>query len=174
MAKITEGTIAAYVYEDGAGFLGLQEITMPDIKHTTFEMSGLGMMGKANYGALSQVEPMNMTMNFRDTSAAFYKLSEQRVHIITLEVAKQAHDRQGGEIPVTSIKYVIRCEPIGTTGGSVKPATPQNVSIEFSVFALKEFVDGKLQRHIDIDNYIDETNGVDRAAPIRKALNMSY
>jgi len=172
--KMIEGTIAAYVYEDGAGFLGLQEITMPDIEHTTFEMSGLGMMGKANYGVLSQVEPMNMTMSFRDTSSAFYTLSEQRVHIITLEVAKQAHDRQAGEIPVTGIKYVVRCEPTKTTGGSIKPATPQNVSIDFSVFAIQEFVDGKPQRHIDIDNYIDETNGVDRAAPIRKALNMSY
>lgn len=34
--RVTEGTIAAYVYEDGVGFLGLADIDMPDVNFKTF------------------------------------------------------------------------------------------------------------------------------------------
>ncbi len=171
--RVTEGTIAAYVYEDGVGFLGLADIDMPDVNFKTFEMSGLGMCGSANYGALCQFEPMTSKLNFRDTSEAYYVLSDQRMHMLTLEVAKQDHDYQAGEIPVTGIKYIMQFEPIKRTGGNVAPATPQKTSVEGSVFMLKEFVNGKLEQHIDVINYIYiGHDGVDRAAPIRKALNM--
>lgn len=175
MSREIEGTIAAYVYENGAQFLGMAKVDLPDIEFKTFTSSGLGMCGDMEHGALCQFKPMKMTLHFRDTNEAFYALSDQRIHQITLEVAKQVHEYQAGEIPVTGIKYIVDFEPLKTTGGSAEPATPQNVTVEGSVSMLKEFIGGKLERHIDVINYIYiGHDGVDRAAPIRKALNMAY
>lgn len=173
MSQVIEGTIAAYVYEDGAGFLGLADIDMPDIEYETFEMKGLGLCGTADYSALCQFKPMRMTLNFRDSNDAYYALGDQRMHMLTLEVAKQDHEFQAGEIPVTHVKYIVQCEPVKLSGGKIAPASQQSVSVEMSVFMVKEFIDDKLERHIDVVNYINiGHDGVDRAAPIRAALNM--
>ena len=58
-----EGTIAAYIYEDGKQYLGVADVSMPDIEYATFQLSGLGLCGEAEYGALCQFKPMKMTLN---------------------------------------------------------------------------------------------------------------
>ncbi len=173
MGKLTMGTIAGLVYEDGVGYLGVAEIEMPSVDFETFEMKGLGLCGSAEYGALAQFKPMKMKMKFTETGEEFYVLSDQRIHDLTIEVAKQDYDFQEGEIPVTGISYNMKFEPLTRQGGTIAPATQQNVEVEGSVFALKEYINGVLEQHIDVRNYIYiGHDGVDRAAPIRKALKM--
>lgn len=169
-----EGTIAAYIYEDGKQYLGVADVSMPDIEYATFQLSGLGLCGEAEYGVLCQFKPMKMTLNFSETSEAHYILSEQRMHMLTLNVCKQTHDYSERQLHTAGMKYVMQVQPIKSAGGTIAPAKQQNVSTEFSVFMLKEFIDEKVVRHIDVINYINiGYNGVDIAAPIRKALGMA-
>lgn len=172
-SNMTMGTIAGYVYEDGVGFVGVAEIELPNVDFETFEMKGLGLLGSAEYGALAQFKPMKMKMKFTETGEEFYVLSDQRIHDITIEVAKQLYEFDGREIPVTGISYNVKFEPLTRQGGTVAPATQQNVEVEGSVFAFKEYINGVLEQHIDVRNFIYiGHDGVDRAAPIRKALKM--
>lgn len=170
-----DGTIAARVYENGTQFMGLAKVTLPDVDYEIFSIKGLGLCGEMERPALSQFKPLTMTLEFWETSSSFYILSDQREHEITLAVAKQAHQLQAGEIPVSGNKYIFRCMPKKRTGGTVEPASQQNVTIDFAVAMMKETIGGKIVQHIDVDNYIFQgPDGIDRAAPIRKALGMSY
>lgn len=169
-----EGTLAAAVYEDGKQFMGVSDLNLPDTEYATFTLTGLGLCGEAEYGALCQFKPMKMTLNFSETSESFYLLSDQRMHLITLDVCKQTHDYSGRQLHTTGVKHVLQVQPIKTAGGSVAPAKQQNVSVEFSVFMHKEIVDGRVMRYIDIINYINQGyDGKDIAEPIRKAIGMA-
>lgn len=168
-----EGTIGAALYEDGRQYLGIADITMPDIEYATFTHSGLGACGQADYSIKAQFKPMKMTVNFTDNASACRTLAQQRMHNLTLNVCKQSHDYSDQQLHTVDEKYMVVCEPIKKTGGSIAPASPQNQSIEFSVFAIKHIVDGNTALHIDVMNYIFEQDGVDYAADIRKALGMA-
>ncbi|MCM1486786.1 MAG: phage major tail tube protein [Firmicutes bacterium] len=169
-----EGTLAAAIYEDGKQYLGLASVKMPDIEYGTFTLSGLGLCGEAEYGALCQFKPMKMTLNFSETSEAFHLLSEQRMHMITIDVCKQTHDYSGRQLHTTGVKHVLQVQPLKKEGGTIAPASQQNVAVEFSVFMHKEMIDEKVVRHIDVINYINVGyDGVDIAEPIRKALGMA-
>lgn len=175
MSREIEGTIAGRLYESGRDYLGITEVTLPKLEFETFEMKGLGLCGSANYSALSQFKPMTVTFTFRDICTGLHVLADQRMHNLTLCVAKQDFDKQAVEIPVSDSKYEFRCEPISTDYGKVAPASQQNPTVEMAVFMIKHTIDDVIKLHIDVTNYIYVGNdGVDRAAPIRRALNMAY
>lgn len=175
MSKQFDGTITGRVYENGTQFMGLAKVTLPDVDFEIFSIKGLGLCGEMERPALGQFKPLTLTLEFWETSSSFYILGDQREHEITLDVAKQVHNLRAGEIPTSGDKYVFRCMPKKRTGGTVENASQQNVSLDFAVAMMKEMIDGKIVQHIDVDNYIFKGyDGVDRAAPIRKALGMSY
>lgn len=171
MNGLDEGVINYAVYEDGKRFLGIATVTMPNKENKTFTMNGAGIGGDIDIPVIAARNAMRMSIKFRNANEAAYALAEERVHLIDLRVV---HQNLGAEeIGISNHKFVASIFPVSFSGGELEPAKPQAVSGEFSVFSIKEYIDGKLVSHIDPFNFIDiDHTGKDRAEEIRKGLGM--
>lgn len=171
MSKIDETVIGFAVYEDSVEYMGMAEVTMPEISNITEEISGAGVNGKYESIILGQVEPMNMTLNFRTVSNSAIKLYEPKRHNLDLRAAQQQQDSTNGTIEVVSVKHVIVATPKKLNIGKLATASAADVSGEYAVTYLATYIDDVKMLEVDPLNYIYYVNGQDdRWAKIRKAL----
>ncbi|MGN0444247.1 MAG: phage major tail tube protein [Acutalibacteraceae bacterium] len=164
------GIVDFAVYENGKEYLGIAKFTPPSISNKTFTLSGAGLGGDVDIPSYKK-EAMRATLNFTDTSDAFYKLSESRAHLLDLRAVHQNFDPKKGDVGVTSHKYIMEFCPINSNSGDIEPSSPQGTSVEGSVISLKEYYNGKLVRHVDPVRYIDkDSSGKNRLDAVKNAL----
>ena len=64
MPKIDETVIGFAVYEDATEYIGISEVTLPEISNITEEISGAGIGGKIESVILGAIEAMSLTLNY--------------------------------------------------------------------------------------------------------------
>nr|WP_315101270.1 phage major tail tube protein [uncultured Catonella sp.] len=170
MPKIDETVIGFAVYEDAIEYLGLSEVTLPEISNLTEEISGAGIGGKIESVILGAIEAMTLTLNFRTVTNNAIKLHEPRQHNIDLRAAQQEKDTTAGTTNVVQVKHILTITPKKLNPGKVATASAAEVSGEYTVTYYATYIDGKKKLEIDPLNYIYDVNGVDYLAPVRKAL----
>lgn len=158
------------VYEDSVEYLGMAQVTLPDITMLSESISGAGIAGNIESIILGHIDAMTLGMNFRTVSPQSIKLSQPRRHIIDLRVAQQEEDPVNGTINVVKVKHVFVVIPKSDKGGTVAPATPTNGSGEYAVRYWATYIDGKKVREIDPLNFIFYINGTDYLSSVKKAL----
>ena len=168
--KITNATIMFAVNEGGKEKAGVGDVTMPDITYKTEEITGAGLMGSYNSVLAGQLEAMKMTINFRNTTEDFFKLSTPVNHTLDIRDAQQVDDSVLDTTSVSKIKHIVRGKTISASGGSIKPASPHDASLEIAVNYWATYLDGKKIREIDILNHICYIDGTDYFADVREAL----
>ena len=151
MPKIDETVIGFAVYEDATEYIGISEVTLPEISNITEEISGAGIGGKT------------VTNNA-------IKLHEPRQHNIDLRAAQQQKDTVKGTTEVVSVKHILVVTPKKLNPGKVATAAAAEVSGEYAVSYYATYIDGKKKLEIDPLNYIYYVNGKDYLADVRKAL----
>ena len=165
-----ESVINYEVYEDNNTFLGITETTMPSISFLTQTLSGAGIGGNIEAVITSMVDAMTVVFNFRQPTERTMQLAEPRSHTLTIRVAQQYEDPVAAALGVESVKHVMRVIPKNFNFGSLKPAAPADGSSEHAVRYWAVFAKGKKMVEIDPINNRCYINGVDYAAPVRKAL----
>lgn len=170
MAKIDETVIGFAVYEDANEYLGISEVTLPEISNMTEEISGAGIGGKAETVILGAVEAMTLTMNFRTVTKTAIKLHEPRPHNIDLRAAQQEKDTAKGKTNVVRVKHVLTVTPKKLNPGKVATASAAEVSGEYAVSYFATYINGKKMFEFDPLNYIYYVNGTDYLEDVRKAL----
>lgn len=171
MGKVDETMIGFAVYEDAIEYLGISEVTLPEISNITDEIQGAGINGKYETSILGQIEPMTLTMNFRTITKNAIKLFEPRRHNIDLRAAQQKQDPTKGDVGVVAVKHILTIMPKKLNPGKLATATAADVSGEYSVMYFATYIDGKKMVEIDPLNYIYYVNGQDnRWEKIKKAL----
>ncbi|MDO4301783.1 MAG: phage major tail tube protein [Clostridia bacterium] len=165
-----ESIIGYTVYENSNEFLGIADITLPDIERKSIEIQGAGMNGTVNSPVLGQVNAMSMTFNFRTHTKEQHSLFEGRVHTLDLREAVQGRNPITGEVEVTPHKYVVKVMPTKLSKGKLAPASTADASGEYAVSYFAEYIAGKKITEIDPYNYICIINGIDELANVRKAL----
>lgn len=60
MPKIDETVIGFAVYEDATEYIGISEVTLPEISNITEEISGAGIGGKIESVILGAIEAMSL------------------------------------------------------------------------------------------------------------------
>jgi P2 family phage contractile tail tube protein len=158
------------VYEDSIEYIGIAEVTLPDLSALTQTISGAGIAGNVDAIILGHFDPMTLTLTFRTTTEQTIRLSEPRRHTIDLRVAQQSEDTVAGAVKVQQVKHVLVVIPKKDAGGSIAPASPTNGSGEYAVRYWATYLDGKKKREIDPLNFICFINGTDYLAPVRAAL----
>ena len=103
MPKIDETVIGFAVYEDATEYIGISEVTLPEISNITEEISGAGIGGKIESVILGAIEAMSLTLNFRTVTNNAIKLHEPRQHNIDLRAAQQQKDTVKGTTEVASV-----------------------------------------------------------------------
>lgn len=170
MPKVDETVINFAVYEEGTEFLGMAEVSLPDLSYITNEVKGAGINGTFESVALGHLEALTLTLNFRTLVKSAIKLSEPRNHQIDLRVAQQSTENVSGNTGVTKVKHVFIVRPKKLAPGKVAPASPADASGEYAVTYWATWIDGVRVVEIDILNFKCEINGVDYLADVRKAL----
>lgn len=170
MSKLDEAVINFAVYEDSTEFLGMAEVTLPEITKLTAEMTGAGLNGTFNAPIAGHFEAMTATFNFRVPSKAQYSLFESRNHTLDLRAAQQQRDTTNGKLKTVSVKHVLVVTPTKLSPGKLAPAATADGSGEYSVSYYATYIDGEKVLEIDLLNFIALINGVDELADVRKAL----
>ena len=158
------------VYEDATEYIGISEVTLPEISNITEEISGAGIGGKIESVILGAIEAMSLTLNFRTVTNNAIKLHEPRQHNIDLRAAQQQKDTVKGTTEVVSVKHILVVTPKKLNPGKVATAAAAEVSGEYAVSYYATYIDGKKKLEIDPLNYIYYVNGKDYLADVRKAL----
>ncbi|MCM1059668.1 MAG: phage major tail tube protein [Eubacterium sp.] len=170
MPKVDETVINFAVYEEGTEFLGMAEVSLPELSYIINEVKGAGINGTFESVALGHVEAMTITLNFRTLVKSAVKLSEPRNHQIDLRIAQQSTENVSGNTGVTKVKHVFIVRPKKLAPGKVAPASPADASGEYAATYWATWIDGEKVVEIDILNFKCEINGVDYLADVRKAL----
>ena len=172
---VDEGTTQFAIYEDEKMFYGVADVGLPDFENAVFNVSGAGVLGEIEVPVTGQLKPMTVTINFNHINEAAHALAEERVHTISLWRADQHYNYSEGKIDQKQKKIIMRVVPKKLTGGTLKNASPINVSGEYAVHYYSEIDENgnKLCEYDPLNfRYIDHT-GKDRAEKIRKCLGMS-
>ena len=165
-----QSTINFSVYEDGAEYLGLASVTLPNLAAIVQTISGAGIAGNLEAPIIGHYDAMTLSLNFRTTTEQSVRLSEPRRHDIDLRSAQQIEDPVSGDLNVQSVKHIMVVVPKTYTGGTLAPASPTNGSGEYAVRYWATYIDGKKVLEIDPFNYIAYIDGVDYLAAVRQAL----
>lgn len=154
------GVIDFAVFEDGKEYLGTANVQLPDITQKVIGVSAVGLGGDIEIPT-GKVDAMSVTINFETVTPAASQLTTMRTHMIELRVAHQDYDRKTGSTSPAGVKYVMRVMPKTETLGQVQAASPQAVSGEYALHAIKIFHGNDLVRHVDPINNInwDKDNG---------------
>lgn len=170
MPKIDETVLNFAVYEGGTEYLGMAEITLPEISNITNEVKGAGLNGTFESVALGHIEAMTLGLNFRTFTKSAMKLFEPRNHQIDLRVAQQSTENTSSNAGIIRVKHVFIVAPKKFAPGKVAPASPADASGEYPVTYWASYIDDTRVLEIDILNFKYEINGVDYLADVRKAL----
>lgn len=170
MPNINESVTNFAVYENGTEYLGMAEVTLPEISNITNEVKGAGLNGTFESVALGHVEAMSLTLNFRTLEKSAFSLLEPRNHQIDLRVAQQNYDTVSGQIKTSNVKHILAIRGKKLAPGKVAPASPADASGEYAVTYWATWINGEKVLEIDILNFIYFVNGKDWLADVRKAL----
>ena len=170
MPKIDELVTNFAVYEDATEYLGMSEVTLPEITNLTEEITGAGIGGNIESVILGHIEAMTLTLNFRTVTQAAIRLCEPRIHNIDLRAAQQEQNTRTGQTEVRSIKHIMKVRPKKYTPGKLAAASAAEASGEYAVTYYAIYIDGARKLEIDPLNFIFYINGTDYLASVRKAL----
>ena len=163
-------TINFALYEDAIEYIGLVQVTLPNLSAITQAISGAGIGGNIEAIIIGHIDAMTTTLNWRTPTNHSIRLSEPRMHYIDLRTPVQDEDNINGTLVTRTVKHVMTVIPKTETGGTVAPATPVNGSTEFAVRYWATYIDGIKYREIDPTNLIYYVDGVDYLASVRKAM----
>ena len=170
MPRIDETVINFAVYEDAVEYLGMSEVTLPEISNLTQEISGAGIAGNVESVITGHLAAMSLRLNFRTVTAAAIRLTEPRIHNIDLRVAQQGQNTRTNAIDITGMKYILRVEPKKFAPGKAAPASAADASGEYAVKYYAMYMDGVKKMEVDPLNFIYYINGKDYLASVRKVL----
>lgn len=170
MSLHPESLINFEVYENGANFLGIAQVSLPNINELTMTIAGAGIMGNVDAVLIGMTDAMHCTFNFRSATDAAIKLLSPVKHLVDLRVAEQHWDSVGTQRTIDADKYILGIIPQNYTPGDVVPATTANTTLEFSCYYYAGYKNGSQIFEVDQFNYIFKVGGVDYLAAVRKAL----
>ncbi len=168
--RVDNGIINFAVYEDATEYLGMAEVTLPEITQITEEIKGAGIAGGFNAAYIGQIEAMSLSLAFRTFTKASIRLAEPRSHQLDLRAAQQFKDNATGRVKTESVKHILVVTPTKIAPGKLAVAASAESSQEFSVTYFATYIEGEKVTEIDPINFIYFINGVDYLKDVRKAL----
>ena len=121
MPRVDESIINFALYEDANEYLGMAEVTLPELASLTQEITGAGIAGNVEAVILGHFEAMTTTLNFRTVTRSAVSLNKPGYHTLTLRVAQQLKDTVKGTKVTQAVKHVMIVESKKYAPGKVAP-----------------------------------------------------
>lgn len=157
------------VYEDGQEFLGMADLTLPDLTFLTQTVSGAGLGGNVE-AVLPLLDAMTATLNFRTLNKRGIGLSSPQKHVLDCRGSQQETDDVTGQIRYVSAKHVLSGTPKTFKPGKLAPASTGDSSVELALDSYTCYLDGRKYIEICPRTMTCYINGVDHLKSHRKAL----
>lgn len=167
------GHVDYLMYENGGALIGIAKVTMPTIKYKTVTASGAGLMGDVTIPLAAMIEAMTFNIQFSSVTDASVQLGTNEWHDVALYAADQYFDSVSRKEEIEQNRFELSIRPTETSAGTIATASAADASGVYSVCKYTVYKNGA--KVIDIDQFSQqhEVNGVDNAAPVRKAMGMT-
>lgn len=166
------GHVDYLMYENGGPLIGIAKVTMPSVKYKTVKATGAGLMGDVEIPLAAMIEAMVLKIEFSSVTDASVKLGTNEWHDVALYVADQFFDSVNRKEEIEQNRFELSIRNTETSAGTIATASAADASGTYSVCKYTVYKDGEKVVDIDQFNQVNESGGVDNAAPIRKALGM--
>ena len=170
MPKIDETIINFAVYEDATEYVGMAEVSLPEISILVEEITGAGIAGNVEAVILGHIEAMTTTLNFRTVTAAAINLCKPIIHKLDLRAAQQVTDTRTGKTTPQAVKHIMKVKPKKYAPGKLAVGSAADANGEYAVSYYAIYLEGKKKVEIDPLNFIFYVDGVDYLKDVRKAL----
>lgn len=167
------GHVDYLMYENGGALIGIAKVTMPTIKYKTVTASGAGLMGDVTIPLAAMIEAMTFNIQFSSVTDAAVQLGTNEWHDVALYAADQYFDSVSRKEEIEQNRFELSIRPTETSAGTIATASAADASGVYSVCKYTVYKNGA--KVIDIDQFSQQhdVNGVDNAAPVRKAMGMT-
>ena len=161
------------VYKDGGPLIGVGKVTVPSIKYKTVTATGAGLMGDVTIPLAGMIEAMIANFQFTSVTDAAIELGTNEWHDIAIYVADQYFDNVARTEEIEQNRFEMSIRPTEINHGTIATASAADASGVYSACRYVVYKNGKIVTDIDQFSQIHEVNGVDCAAPVRKAIGMT-
>lgn len=170
MPRIDQTNVNFEVYENSVNYLGMAQITLPNLTQIAESFSGAGIAGNVEAVARAHFDAMTLGIQFRTTTVEAIRLMRPERHTLDLRVARQDEDTEAGQIFIAPVKYIAVVMPKSLNLGNLAPHSRQDLNGEYALRYFAVYVEGALVTEIDQLNYKALIDGVDYLASVRSAL----
>ena len=167
------GHVDYLMYENGGALIGVAKVTMPSVKYKTVTATGAGLMGDVTIPLAAMIEAMTFNIQFSSVTDAAIQLGTNEWHDVALYEADQYFDSVSRKEEIEQNRFELSIRPTETSAGTIATASAADASGVYSVCKYAVFKNGKRVTDIDQFSQVHEVNGVDCAAPVRKAMGMT-
>jgi Bacteriophage tail tube protein len=160
------------IWFGGNRFIGMADVTMPNLANMTDELKGAGLGGTISFPVAAHYNDWTMTMNFHTITSEGVELMRQDGLKIEARAGMQYLDPGPHKLVIGAWKFVMAILPRGFDLGKFEVGTKETNAVEVGVTYIKASLDGKEMFEKDKVNLIDRVLGVDYAQAIRSAIGI--
>lgn len=182
------------IFDEGKRFLGVADVTLPEIEYMSTEISGAGIAGQVSMPSRWITNSLELTLKFRSVTQWATHLLEQQSHDLTMYGAVNSYKSGGaadyassgssdihgkpssfnqiGQVRAMPVKIAARCLSKKLNLGKFAPNELMESECVFELVTLRVEVDGSEELSLDKFGYILKIHGEDYAADVKSALGL--
>lgn len=160
------------VWYGGTRFLGMADITLPNLTNLTDELKGAGLGGVINVPVMAHFDDWSATFNFHTITKEAVNLLRQDCLKLEARAGIQYHDPGPCTLSIGSWRFVMQVLPRGFDLGKLEVGTKEGLAVEMAVGYIKAVQDGDEVIEIDKYNLICRILGQDYGTAIRQAIGI--
>lgn len=156
----------------GSRFIGMADVTLPNLTNMTDELKGAGLGGITNIPVAAHYDDWTATLNFHVITEEGCEFMRQDGLTIEARAGIQYLDPGQHKLQVGAWRFVMGIMPRGFDLGKLEVGTKQTCAVEVGVIYIKGIFNGTEIFEKDKINLIDKFKGTDSAAAIRSAIGL--
>jgi len=160
------------VFASGNRFLGLAEVSLPDLEFSNVDMSGAGIAGDFQAVVKGFVKSAEMELTWHTINKDLSFFAEHRAKDLQLYEASENYHTSTGEFKAEQVKIALRGFNKKINFGTLKSAEQTETKTTLEILYMQVTVGGKVVIEFDKINYKFIVDGVDYLADVRTALNI--
>jgi hypothetical protein len=159
-------------WKDGNRFLGMADLTMPNLQNLTDEYKGAGYGGSTTYPVQAHYQDWELTFNFHAITRESLEIMRQDSMMIQTMAGIEYQDPGTHGVSVGGWRFAVIVLPKGFNLGKFEVGTKQGVVVVTTCTYIKATYAGEVVFEKDKVNIVDTVLGTDYALPIRTAIGM--
>jgi uncharacterized protein len=160
------------IWFQGNRFIGMADVTLPNLQNLTDELKGAGLGGAINVPVVGHYQDWSCTMNFHTITKEGVELMRQDGQKIEARAGIQYMDAGTHALSIGAWRFVLGVLPRGFDLGKLEVGTKSSNAVEVAVIYIKGVLDGAEMFELDKINLIARVLGTDYAASIRSAIGI--